>query len=33
VKLGTSIRFKAKKVEEWLKKRERKGRSTYRIPI
>ena len=33
VKLETSIRFREKRVEEWLKKRERKGRGAYRIPI
>ena len=33
IKLGTSIRFKEKKVEEWLKKRERKGRSAYKLPL
>ena len=31
VKLGIAIRFKEKKIEEWLKKRERKGRASYRI--
>ena len=33
VKLGISIRFKEKKIEEWLKKRERRGRSTYKIHV
>ena len=31
VKLGTSIRFKERKVEEWLDKRAKKGRKTYKI--
>ena len=33
VKLGISIRFKKKKIEECLKKREKKGRTSYRIPL
>ena len=33
IKLGASIRFKEKKIEEWLKKRERRGRNTYKIPL
>lgn len=33
VKLGTFIRFREKKVEEWLKKRERRGRHSYRIVV
>lgn len=33
IKLGFLIRFKEKKVEEWLKKRERKGRSSYGLKI
>ena len=33
VKLGSGIRFKPEKVEAWLKKRERKGKRTYKIQI
>ena len=33
VKLGASVRFKEKKIEEWLQKRERKGRRSYKIQI
>jgi len=33
VKLGTAIRFRVAKIEEWLKKRERKGRNSYKIPF
>lgn len=33
MKLGTSIRFKEKKIEEWLKKRERRGRAAYKISL
>ena len=32
-KLGTLIRFKEKKIEKWLEKRERRGRNTYNIPV
>ena len=31
VKIGPLIRFKESKVEEWLRKRERKGRLSYKI--
>lgn len=31
IKIGALIRFKEQKVEEWLKKRERKGRMSYRL--
>ncbi|MBU4313013.1 MAG: helix-turn-helix domain-containing protein [Candidatus Omnitrophica bacterium] len=31
VKIGNRIRFKEQKVEEWLKKRERKGRNAYKM--
>ncbi len=30
-KLPTSVRFRASDIEKWLKKRKRKGRSTYKI--
>lgn len=33
IKLGTSVRFKADKIEAWLKKRENKGRKSYRMPV
>jgi len=33
VKLGCGIRFRPEKVDEWLKKRERKGKKTYKIQI
>jgi len=33
IKLGSGIRFRPRKVEDWLKKRERKGRSAYRIQM
>jgi excisionase family DNA binding protein len=33
VKIGDLIRFKEKKVEEWLMKRERKGRVAYKCNI
>jgi len=33
VKVGALVRFKEKKVEEWLKKREHKGRRSYRMNI
>ena len=33
LKVGSLIRFKEKKVEEWLKKRERKGRVGYSLRI
>ena len=33
VKLGSKIRFKMAIIEEWVKKRERKGRNSYRIPL
>ena len=31
VKIGCLIQFKEKKVEEWLRKREKRGRISYRI--
>ncbi|MFC1708762.1 helix-turn-helix domain-containing protein [Candidatus Omnitrophota bacterium] len=33
VKLGTAIRFRAAKIEEWIKKREKRGRHSYKIPF
>ena len=33
IKLRSLIRFKEKRVEEWLKRRERKGRNSYRIDV
>lgn len=33
VKIGSCVRFRQKKVEKWIQKREKKGRSTYRINI
>ena len=30
VKLGSLVRFKSGKIEEWIKKRERKGRGAYK---
>lgn len=30
-KLGRSVRFKASEVENWLKSRTRKGRSSYKV--
>jgi excisionase family DNA binding protein len=33
VKLGSSVRFREKKIEGWLQKRERKGRISYKIQI
>ena len=33
VKIGNLIKFREQKVEEWLKKRERKGRKSCRIYI
>lgn len=33
VKIGDLVRFKEKKVEEWLVKRERKGRVAYKCNI
>jgi len=33
VKIGGIIRFKEKKVEEWIKKRERKGKNRYKFNI
>ena len=33
VKLGTAIRFRTAKIEEWVKKRERQGRSSHKIPV
>lgn len=33
VKLGIGIRFRPKKVEEWIRKRERKGRGSYKICV
>lgn len=31
VKIGSCIRFKEKRIEKWLKNRERKGRKSYKI--
>jgi len=33
VRIGSLIRFKEQKVEEWLRKRARKGRKTYKITL
>ncbi|MDP8230071.1 MAG: helix-turn-helix domain-containing protein [Candidatus Gorgyraea atricola] len=33
LKIGNSIRFREQKVEEWLRKRQRKGRGAYKIDI
>jgi excisionase family DNA binding protein len=33
VKMGNLIRFKERRIEEWLNKKERKGRSTLRITV
>ena len=33
VKLGSLIRFKESKIEEWLKKREKDGRIPYKISV
>ncbi|MBU1006662.1 MAG: helix-turn-helix domain-containing protein [Candidatus Omnitrophica bacterium] len=33
VKIGKLLRFKESKVEEWLKKRERRGRSSCKIHV
>ena len=33
VKLGSLIRFKESKIEEWLKRRERKGRNSHKILV
>ncbi|MDP8259640.1 MAG: helix-turn-helix domain-containing protein [Candidatus Gygaella obscura] len=31
VRIGDLVRFKEKRIKEWLKKRERKGRKSLRI--
>lgn len=33
IKLGSSLRFKETKIEDWISKRERKGRKNYRIEV
>ena len=33
LKLGGAVRFKIKKIEEWLKKREQKGRNSLKIEV
>ena len=31
VKLGAAIRFRAARIEEWVKKREKRGRNSYKV--
>jgi excisionase family DNA binding protein len=31
IKIGSAIRFKEQTIDMWIKKRERKGRTTYKI--
>jgi len=33
IKLGTGVRFKESQIEAWIRKRERKGRSTMKLNI
>jgi len=33
LKIGTKVRFKHSQIENWLKRRERKGRKSLRITI
>lgn len=33
IKMGDLIRFKEKRIEQWLDKRVRKGRASYRLDI
>jgi len=33
VKLDSGIRFRPDKIEEWLKKRERRGSASYKINV
>jgi len=33
IKLGTKLRFKESTIANWLKRRERKGRSSYKVNV
>ena len=33
VKVGSLLRFNATQIENWIKKREKRGRSAYRIEV
>jgi excisionase family DNA binding protein len=33
IKIGGNIRFKPSKIEKWVERKERKGRSTYKLSV
>jgi excisionase family DNA binding protein len=33
IKIGSLLRFKKEKIEEWLRKKERKGRVSYKFEL